>query len=97
MMRKQAFVWVVLCLSAISLPSFGQAVNATLLGTVADSTGATVSNAKVTATASATSTVYESVTNEAGNYTIPNLPPGVYSVTVAAAGFKKKHIKTSMF
>lgn len=77
-------------LLALPLPSFAQAVNATLLGTVTDSTGASVANAKVTATAEATATVYESVTNEAGNYTIPNLPPGRYSITVAAPGFKKE-------
>jgi hypothetical protein len=76
-------------LIAQPLRMVGQAVSATLLGTVADSTGATVANAKVTATASATSTVYESVTNSAGNYTIPNLPPGGYSVSVVAQGFKK--------
>jgi len=90
MKRKQNCIWVVLCLLAFPLSSLSQAVNATLLGTVADSTGASVANAKITATAEATSTVYTSVTNDAGNYTIPNLPPGTYSVTVAANGFKKE-------
>src|SRR5215470_12906159 len=90
MKRKLLLFWVVVCLMALPLSSFGQAVNATLLGTVQDSTGATVANAKVTATNVATSTVYESVTNNAGNYTIPNLPPGTYSVTVVAQGFKKE-------
>jgi len=90
MKSKLFFVWVVLCSLTLSSSSFGQAVSATLLGTVSDSTGATVANAKVTATATATATVYESVTNEGGNYTIPNLPPGTYSVTVTASGFKKE-------
>ncbi len=90
MRRKLIFTWIVFCLLAIHSPSFGQAVNATLLGTITDSTGATVSNARITATAAATSTVYESVTNEAGNFTIPNIPPGTYSVTVTAPGFKKE-------
>src|SRR5215472_8180369 len=89
MKRRLLFVWLAVCVLALPLSSFGQAVNATLLGTVQDSTGATVANAKVTATNVATATVYESVTNEAGNYTIPNLPPGTYSVTVSAQGFKK--------
>lgn len=90
-MLKRVFTILMLALGLFSLSrtSFGQAVNATLLGTVADSTGATVNNAKVTATNTATSTVYESITNSTGNYTIPNLPPGSYSVTVVAQGFKK--------
>ena len=90
MKRKLIFVWMFMCLLSFPLSSFGQAVNATLLGTVSDSTGATVANAKVTATANATSTVYDTVTNEAGNYTIPNVPPGSYSITVTAPGFKKE-------
>ncbi len=76
MKRKLFLFWVAVCLLALPLSSFGQAVSGTLLGTVSDSTGATVANAKVTATNVATSTVYESVTNEGGNFTIPNLPPG---------------------
>ena len=34
--------------------------------------------------------VYETVTNEGGNFTIPNLPPGRYTVAVVAQGFKKE-------
>jgi hypothetical protein len=83
--------WVVVCLwTMLPARSYAQAVNATLLGTVTDSTGAILANARVTATNTGTATVYESVTNEAGNYTIPNLPPGTYSVTVVAQGFKKE-------
>ncbi|MBS1822750.1 MAG: TonB-dependent receptor [Acidobacteria bacterium] len=90
MKRLWMVLSVALCLAALPLASRAQAVNATLLGTVQDTTGATINNAKVTATNTATSTVYESVTNSAGNYTIPNLPPGTYSVAVVAQGFKKE-------
>ncbi|HEY1987560.1 MAG TPA: carboxypeptidase regulatory-like domain-containing protein [Terracidiphilus sp.] len=79
-------VTIALCLS---LSSHGQAVNGTLLGTVTDSTGATVPNAKVVATATATGAIHESTTNESGNYTFPDLQPGPFSVTIEAAGFKK--------
>ena len=67
----------------------GQAVTATLLGTVTDSTGASVANAKVTATAAGTGALHLSVTNESGNFTFPDLQPGPYSVTVEAKSFKK--------
>lgn len=90
MKRTPFSFWLVACLLVmLSGRSLAQAVNATLLGTVTDSTGATIANARVSATNTGTSTVYESVTNEAGNYTIPNVSPGIYSVTVVAQGFKK--------
>ena len=68
---------------------WGQAVNGTILGTATDATGATVSNAKVTVTATTTGAIHQSNTNESGNYTFPGLPPGRYDVTVEAGGFKK--------
>jgi len=66
-----------------------QAVNGTLLGTVTDSTGATVSNAQVTATLTSTGSTHETTTNESGNYTFPNLQPGIYTISINANGFKK--------
>ncbi len=78
--------------TALSLASpaiTAQAVNGTLLGTVTDSTGAAVPNAKVSVTDTATGTVEESVSNESGNYSIPGLQPGSYTLTVVADGFKR--------
>jgi hypothetical protein len=80
------FASLLLCFSHASP---GQAVNGTLLGTVTDLTGAVVANAKVIATETSTGTTHESVTNNSGNYTFPDMPPGPYSVTVTANGFKK--------
>jgi hypothetical protein len=67
-----------------------QAVSGTIVGTVTDPTGATVPNAQVTMVLTGQSSVYTSVTNESGNFTQPDLPPGTYQVTVAAPGFKKE-------
>ncbi len=64
-------------------------MNGTLLGTVTDPTGATVASASVKATETSTSAVHESMTNESGNYTFPDLQPGTYTVTVEVTGFKK--------
>jgi hypothetical protein len=84
------FRYVVLLLVLGLSPSlFGQAVNATLLGTITDTTGATVPGAKVTATETTTGLIHESVTNDSGNYTIPDIPPGKYTITAEAKGFKK--------
>ena len=70
--------------------AYSQAVNATMLGTVTDSTGAVVPNAKVTITETRTDVVHPTQTNESGNWIIPNLPPGIYAASVEATGFKKE-------
>jgi hypothetical protein len=76
-------------LLGFSVPVMGQAVNATLLGTVTDSSGAAVSNAKVTITETNTGISRTSQTNESGNYIFPDLPPGTYTVTAEQSGFKR--------
>src|SRR5436305_3445603 len=71
-------------------PIYGQAVSATLLGTVTDSSGAVIANAKVTATGTSTNSVRTAQTNESGNFTFPDITPGTYSITGEAAGFKRE-------
>jgi hypothetical protein len=73
-----------------SAPVMGQAVNATLVGTVTDSSGATVSNAKVTITETNTGITHTSQTNDSGNYVFPDLPPGKYTVIAEQSGFKRE-------
>jgi hypothetical protein len=73
-----------------SAPVMGQAVNATLLGTVTDSSGASVANAKVTTTETNTGISHSSQTNESGNYVFPDLPPGTYRVVAEQQGFKRE-------
>jgi carboxypeptidase family protein len=82
-------VGLLLALLSVSL-AFSQAVNATLLGTITDVSGAVVPNAKVTVTEVNTNVGHTGQTNESGNYSFPDLPPGNYAVTVEAAGFKKE-------
>ncbi|MBV8894981.1 MAG: TonB-dependent receptor [Acidobacteriaceae bacterium] len=69
---------------------YSQAVTGTVLGTVQDSSGAVVPNAKVALTEVNTGIVHNTQTNDSGNYTFPDLPEGNYSVTVEAPGFKKE-------
>lgn len=54
---------------------WGQAVTATLVGTITDASGAVVVNAKVIVTETNTGVSRTSNTNESGNYSFPNLPP----------------------
>src|SRR6267154_933103 len=72
-----------------SAPILGQAVNATLLGTVTDSSGAAVVSVKVTITETNTGISRTSQTNDSGNYVFPDLPPGTYTVTAEQPGFKR--------
>ncbi len=70
--------------------AFSQAVNATLLGTVTDVSGAVVANSKVTITEINTGISRTGETNSSGNYSFPDLPPGQYTVSVEMPGFKKE-------
>ena len=60
----------------IWLPCHAQQTTATLLGAVVDSSGAAVVGVKVSASSLATNIQRETVTDQAGNYTLPSLPAG---------------------
>jgi hypothetical protein len=60
----------------------------TISGTVTDSTGAVVPNAAVAATNSATNIAYQRISTSSGLFTIAPIPPGIYSLTVTAPGFR---------
>ncbi|HUV68753.1 MAG TPA: carboxypeptidase regulatory-like domain-containing protein [Terracidiphilus sp.] len=89
MMRPIIGYMFVLLVLGFSHALMGQAVNGTLLGTVTDTTGAAIPNAKVTATLTSTGGTSVSATNASGNYTFPNMQPGIYTISVDATGFKK--------
>ncbi|MDQ2840432.1 MAG: TonB-dependent receptor, partial [Acidobacteriota bacterium] len=61
----------------------------TLTGTVVDPGGSLVPKANVTLTNEATHVASDTVTTEAGVFTVPELPNGTYDVKVSAPGFKE--------
>lgn len=80
---------LVLCgLATLGLAQ-SQALNGQIEGTVADSTGAVVPNASVTARNTQTGTERQTTSDGNGVYRIPLLPLGTYQVTIEAANFKK--------
>jgi hypothetical protein len=79
---------VAVALFLCSLPAPGQISTATLVGAVHDAVGGVVGGAKVDAKNAATGIVRSTVTDSGGEYSIPNLPAGHYSVTVSMTGFK---------
>ena len=90
MARKLSAFLVALLFLSLSQTIFAQAVNGTLLGTVTDSTGAAVPNAKITIVLTGQSVEHATVTNGSGDFTVPDLPSGTYTITVVAPGFKKE-------
>ena len=82
-------VMVMVIVSSLLVPTtvFG-ADNAALFGAVADSTGAGIPNASVSARNMLTGLVQSTTTNGTGEYRFPSLPIGHYSVTASAPNFQ---------
>jgi hypothetical protein len=75
---------LILVVTANSLPA--QADSATLSGTVTDSSGRVLPNAKVSLKNLYTGQLTEAQTDSAGLYTVPNLAAGDYEVSATADG-----------
>src|SRR2546426_11666271 len=80
---------VALCVLLIVPGVFAQSDRGTITGTVADQTNAVIPGAGVVATNTEAGTKYETVSTETGNYTLAQLPAGVYQLSVELPGFKK--------
>jgi outer membrane receptor protein involved in Fe transport len=79
-------------LLVLSVSVFGQATTGAIRGAVTDPNGQAVSGAKVTAKNAGTGIESTVTASESGLYGISNLIPGIYTVTVEAAGFSKKAV-----
>ena len=79
-----------LLLLSLLLAPFAKAQdNATVNGTITDSSGALVPNAAITLTRTVTGQIRAEVSNSAGVYRFANVGIGTYTLTVSAAGFEK--------
>jgi len=61
--------------------------NGSLVGTIRDKSGAAISGAVVTITNNATAVTSRVSTNDVGDYEVPSLHVGVYSIAASASGF----------
>src|SRR5687768_1032294 len=68
---------------------WGQTFTASVRGTVTDPTKGAIPSAAVTVTDVERNLPHTTATDTAGRYILPSLPPGMYSLTVEAAGFRK--------
>jgi hypothetical protein len=86
-------VLVVTILAATSNSALAQtAGTGIVLGAVTDPSGAAVPGATVTLTDTATNLERRTVTNDAGRYNFPNVPPGNYNLTISKPGFSVQKI-----
>src|SRR5207244_5588529 len=74
----------------VAAPALSQSTNATVTGTIADSTGALIPGVSVTATNTATGVITTALSNESGAYNFPSLLPGVYKVSAELPGFQTR-------
>jgi hypothetical protein len=78
---------VLLMVMGTTVAATAQSDTGRVVGTVADSTGALIPNAKVTLTNTDTGIIQSRTTGGAGEFTFPALPRGHYSIEGAASGF----------
>jgi hypothetical protein len=68
---------------------FAQGDRGAITGTVSDPTGAVIAAAPIELRNSNTGATYTTTSTSTGNFTLPQLPAGSYSLTATASGFKK--------
>ena len=81
------FLSLAVC-SLIPITGRAQLAGGTFTGTITDASGAVVPNAQVAVKNLATAVTVTSTSNTDGLFTVPNLVPGTYDVTISAGGFK---------
>ncbi len=85
-MKSQVAAALLTCAAICKLGA--QNPTATLVGTVTDPTGLVVVEAKLEIRNSATNEVRKLQSNHKGEFTVPNLAPGFYDVTISKDGFR---------
>jgi Carboxypeptidase regulatory-like domain/TonB dependent receptor-like, beta-barrel len=89
-LKRLAFLMLSLCLlTSMAVQLWAQSDRGTITGTVTDATGGVVAGASITATNSNTGVSSKTISGANGNYTIPLLRVGTYTVTAEQPGFKK--------
>ncbi len=86
-MKKAVAILVVLCSFAVVAQAAAQTANGSLRGTVRDEQGGVLPGVTVTARSPQALSPGVAVTDDTGEFRIPNLPPGTYTLTAELAGF----------
>ncbi|MGC2402816.1 MAG: TonB-dependent receptor, partial [Acidobacteriaceae bacterium] len=81
-------IGLLLIIILASSPVSAQVKSSAITGIVTDRSGAIVANASVTVTDDDTGAVTSAATTDKGDYTVPYLPAGHYTLTVKMSGFE---------
>src|SRR5262245_41290760 len=85
---RSLWPWLVVAMLA-SLPAPAQEFRALVSGRIVDSSGAAIVNASVAIISLATEARSTSLTGTDGTFSLPQLVPGTYELTVEAPGFRR--------
>src|SRR5688572_23615311 len=72
-----------------AVPAFAQTDRGTVTGAISDGTGAVIPGVSVVATNTQTNARHETFSTERGNYTLVQVPAGVYELDVELRGFRR--------
>ena len=86
---QRTTLWGIALLAILGAATGLAQTNATLTGTVTDSSGAVIPAAEIAIMNMETGESYATSTNETGNYTIPFIKPGTFELIVTTPGFKQ--------
>jgi hypothetical protein len=76
-------------LGACAVAAYGQSQTGSISGTITDVNGAAVAGAAVAARQAAIDLAIDTVTSESGLYVFPNVPVGLWTISVEKSGFKR--------
>ena len=86
---RKLCVVIAVALACWMVPALrAQVTSGTVFGSVQDSSGALVPNAAIVAADSATGVTRNGTSSSTGTFSLPNLPPGTYTIEVSAPGFR---------
>src|ERR1700739_3200733 len=94
-MAKRLFVFafqVALVVVTFAGGALAQTTSGLITGTVTDSSGAVIPDARVVLTNQATTVQRQGATDNSGFYSVPELQPGVYDVSVSKDGFATERL-----
>jgi hypothetical protein len=92
-MKQARNLQIISALLMSAIAAHGQGVTGRVQGTIHDPSSATIPGATVTVTNEETGYRVGVTTSQAGDYVVPDLPPGKYTVKGEAAGFKTAETK----
>ena len=88
-MSIQKLPWAAVLLAFTCSVASAQALSGTIVGTITDTSGASVGDATVTLTNTGTGFSRVVTTNVSGQYVAPTIPTGTYTVAAEKEGFRK--------